>query len=29
LLPKTNHEEIDLSPTHGQQIKWDKEKKVH
>jgi hypothetical protein len=29
LLPKANHEEVDLSPIHGQQIKWDKEKKVH
>jgi hypothetical protein len=29
LLPKADHEEIDLSPIHGQQVKWDKEKKVH
>jgi hypothetical protein len=29
LLPKADHEEIDLSPTCGQGIKWDKLKKVH
>jgi hypothetical protein len=29
LLPKADHEEIELNPTRGQQIKWDKEKKVH
>jgi hypothetical protein len=28
-LPKADHEEIELNPTRGQQIKWDKEKKVH
>ncbi len=24
LLPKADHQEIDVSPIHGQQIKWDK-----